>query len=341
MALPCILIPAYKPDEKMISLIEQLMAAGFSKIIVVNDGSGPEFAPIFTQAQDLGCVVLHHGINMGKGRAMKTGFNHGLVSTLFTDGVIAADADGQHTPGDIRKIADAMAADPGAMVLGVRNFTGKVPLKSRLGNEITRFFFSLIHGGDVRDTQTGLRGLALEHIPLILALPGERYEYEMNMLLAVRPNDITLVQVPIDTIYIEGNRSSHFKAFQDSFRIYRLLLKFVASSLISTGIDYFIFAVMENLVQDQLIGSVVVARAVSSFANYSINKNVVFKRKCSARKALIRYYILAAFIMMASYGLIKLLSDVLGLNLYLAKVIADVVLYTVSFFVQREHVYKK
>ena len=341
MALPCILIPAYKPDEKMISLIEQLMAAGFSKIIVVNDGSGPEFTPIFTQAQDLGCVVVHHSINMGKGRAMKTGFNHGLVSGLFTDGVIAADADGQHTPADIRKIADAMAADPSAMVLGVRNFTGKVPLKSRLGNEITRFFFSLIHGGDVRDTQTGLRGLALEHIPLVLSLPGERYEYEMNMLLAVRPNDITLVQVPIDTIYIEGNRSSHFKAFQDSVRIYRLLLKFVASSLISTGIDYFVFAVMENLVQDQLIGSVVVARAVSSFANYSINKNVVFKRKCSARKALVRYYILAAFIMMASYGLIKLLSDVLGLNLYLAKVIADVVLYTVSFFVQREHVYKK
>ena len=140
MALPCILIPAYKPDEKMISLIEQLTAAGFSKIIVVNDGSGPEFAPIFAQAQALGCAVLHHGINMGKGRAMKTGLNHGLVNGLFTDGVIAADADGQHTPADIRKIADAMAGDPGAMVLGVRNFTGKVPLKSRLGNGITRFF---------------------------------------------------------------------------------------------------------------------------------------------------------------------------------------------------------
>lgn len=341
MATPCVLIPAYKPDNKMIGLIERLNATGFTNILVINDGSGPEFDDIFTQALQLGCTVLHHGINMGKGRAMKTGFNHGLVAGLFADGVITADADGQHTPEDIRKLADAMAANPEAMVLGVRNFTGKVPLKSRLGNEITRFFFCLIHGGDVRDTQTGLRGLQLAHIPLILALPGERYEYEMNMLLAVRPNDIPLIQIPIDTIYIEGNRSSHFKAFQDSIRIYRLLVKFIASSLVSTFVDYLLFAAMTLSFPDQVLGSVVVSRVASSFINYTINKNVVFKRKCNPRKAIVRYYILAAFIMMASYGLIKLLSGVLGLNIYLAKVIGDVLLYIISFYVQRELVYKK
>jgi len=341
MSLPCILIPAYKPDDKMIDLIARLQSAGFSNILVINDGSGPEFDPIFSRAAELGCSVLQHGINMGKGRAMKTGFNHGLVHNLLNDGVITADADGQHTPADIRKIADAMVADPEAMVLGVRNFTGKVPLKSRLGNEITRFFFCLIHGGDVRDTQTGLRGFPAAQIPLILSLPGERYEYEMNMLLATRPNDIRISQIPIDTIYIEGNRSSHFNAFRDSVRIYRLLLKFIASSLISTAVDYLIFALMNILFPSQLLGSVAVARAVSSVINYSINKNVVFKRKCSARKALVRYYTLAAFIMLANYGIILLLNRGLNMNLYLAKVIADIVLYTISFYIQREHVYKK
>ena len=325
----------------MIDLINKLQSDGFLNILVINDGSGPDFDPVFSRAATLGCIVLQHGINMGKGRAMKTGFNHGLVHNLFTGGVITADADGQHTPADIRKIAAAMAADPEAIVLGIRNFTGKVPLKSRLGNEITRFFFSLIHGSDVRDTQTGLRGFPVAQIPLILSLPGERYEYEMNMLLAARPNDIRIVQIPIDTIYIEGNRSSHFNAFRDSVRIYRLLLKFIASSLISTAVDYLIFALMNILFPSQLLGSVAVARAVSSVINYSINKNVVFKRKCSARKALIRYYILAGFIMLANYGIILLLNRVLNLNLYLAKVIADIVLYTVSFYAQREFVYKK
>jgi len=341
MILPCILIPAYKPDDKMIDLIERLTDAGYSNILVVNDGSGPDFDALFSQAADLGCTVLHHGINMGKGRAMKTGFNHGIVHHLFAGGVITADADGQHTPEDISKIAAAMMADPEAMVLGVRNFTGKVPLKSRLGNQITRVFFGLIHGGDVRDTQTGLRGFPAEHIPLILGLPGERYEYEMNMLLAARPHDISIVQIPIDTVYIEGNRSSHFKAFQDSVRIYRLLIKFIASSLVSTAVDYLIFALMNIMFPSQLLGSVVVARAVSSVINYSINKNVVFKRKCSARKALVRYYTLAAFIMLANYGLIILLNRVLNFNLYLAKLIADILLYTVSFYAQREIVYKK
>ena len=341
MNSPCIMIPAYKPDSKMIDLIERLITAGFTNIIVVDDGSGPDFAPVFDAAAELGCAVLHHGINMGKGRAMKTGFNHGLVHDLFADGVITADADGQHTPEDVRKIADAMAASPDAMVLGIRNFTGDVPLKSRLGNGITRRLFCLIHGGDVRDTQTGLRGFPTEQIPMILGLPGERYEYEMNMLLAARPHDINIVQIPIDTIYIEGNRSSHFKAFQDSMRIYRLLIKFVASSLVSTAMDYLIFTMMNILFPGQLLGSVTVARAVSSVINYSINKNIVFKRKCSAKKALIRYYTLAGFIMLANYGLIILLNRVLNINLYLSKVIADILLYTISFFAQRELVYKK
>jgi glycosyltransferase involved in cell wall biosynthesis len=341
MALPCILIPAYKPDRKMIELIEALQAAAFCQIIVVDDGSGPAFTPLFNQALELSCTVLRHSINMGKGRAVKTGLNHGLLAGKLNDGVITADADGQHTPADILKIAAAMADDPAALVLGVRNFSGAVPLKSRLGNGITRFFFSLIHGGDVRDTQTGLRGLPAEQIPLFLSLPGERYEYEMNMLLSIRPHEIKLIQIPIDTVYIEGNRSSHFNVVQDSVRIYRLLVKFIASSLVSTVVDYAVFAIMNITVANQLIGSVVVARSISSLINFSINKNIVFKRKSTGKNAIFRYYALVIFIMMASYGLIKLFNLGLGLNLYLSKLIADCILYFVSFIVQREFVYRR
>lgn len=341
MNLPCIIIPAYKPDHKMVDLIQHLLQESFTRIIVIDDGSGAECDSLFAEAQALGCTVLRHGINMGKGRAMKTGLNHGLVSGLLTEGVIFADADGQHTPADIRKIADAMAADPEAMVLGVRQFSGSVPLKSRLGNGFTRFFFSLIHGSDVKDTQTGLRGLQAEQIPLLLSLNGERYEYEMNMLLAIRPNEIKLVQIPIETVYIEGNRSSHFKAFQDSVRIYKLLVKFVAASLFSTLVDYALFAVMHTFVPGQLLGSVAVARAVSSVVNYSINNKVVFKRKRNGKSTIYRYYALAIPLMFAGYGLIKFFNIVLGIDIYLSKVITDVLLYVVSFIVQREFVYHR
>jgi glycosyltransferase involved in cell wall biosynthesis len=341
MADPCILIPAYKPDQKMLNLVEQLRAADFHRIIVVDDGSGPEYAQLFDQAANLGCVVLRHGINMGKGRALKTGLNHGLVSGLAGNGIITADADGQHAPGDIRKIADALAANPTALILGIRQFRGQVPWKSRVGNGITRIIFGMIHGGDIQDTQTGLRGLPADCIPLFLSLPGERYEYEMDMLLAVRPNDIKLVQVPIETIYLEGNRSSHFKVLQDSARIYRLLIKYIASSLIATAVDYLTFFLMNITFPDQLIGSVAVARTLSSLVNYLINRNLVFKKKNVGKASIIRYYILAVCIMLATYGLIKLLIEGAGFNVYVAKILVDSVLSCVSYFVQRDYVYRR
>ncbi len=339
MELPVILIPAYKPDEKMIELIRQLQAERYSRIVVVDDGGGAEFAGIFAEAAALGCAVLTHSINMGKGRALKTGLNYCLAQQIAAAGVITADADGQHTCRDIGKLAAAMAENPDALVIGVRYFTGAVPLRNKTGNAITRLVFSLIHGQDVRDTQTGLRGIPFSHMPLILSLSGERYEYEMNMLLAVRPNDIELIQVPIETIYLDGNRRSHYNVLLDSFRIYRLLFKFIGSSFVATIVDYLIFTLMNLSVPDQVFSSVAVARVVSSMVNYSINRSVVFKRKNMPRLAIIRYYALATAVMFASYGLIKFFAEPVGLNIYIAKIIADSLLSTFSYIIQRDFVY--
>jgi glycosyltransferase involved in cell wall biosynthesis len=341
MDLPVILIPAYKPDGQLTSLISQLIANGYDKILIIDDGSGEASRQIFDQAAEMGCTILRHAINMGKGRALKTGMNYCLVNDLARSGVVTADADGQHSAGDIAKIAAAMAENPHALVLGVRFFTGSVPIRNRLGNGITRVFFSLIHGQDVRDTQSGLRGIPFVHMPLIMSLAGERYEYEMNMLLAMRPNDICLIQVPIETIYIEGNRHSHYNVLRDSVRIYRLLFKFIGSSAIATIVDYALFALMNLSFSGQVFFSIAVARAVSSTVNFSINRNLVFKRKNPPRGAIFRYYSLAVAIMLASYGLIKLFAGVIGLNLYLSKILSDLLLMTFSFVIQREFVYRK
>jgi len=338
---PTILIPAYKPDEKLIVLVKDLQTVGFSDLVVVDDGGGAAYASLFDQCAALGCVVLHHGINMGKGRALKTGLNHCLVQGLSGTGIITADADGQHTPADILRIADTMAESPDTLVLGVRHFSGHVPLRSRFGNGVTRRLFALINGETIQDTQTGLRGLPDSLISLFLSLSGERYEYEMNMLLAIRPNAIRIRQVPIETIYIEGNKSSHFNTILDSARIYRLLLAFILSSLTAAAVDYAVFIALTILLPGQLLVSVVTARITSSLVNFTINRHLVFRQKDADRTSIVRYYALVIFIMLLNYGLIELLSNWIGINLYVAKVIADLSLYALSFLAQRDFVYRR
>lgn len=340
MKLPVVLIPAYKPDEKLVALIRDLKADGFDDLIVVDDGSGAPFAPFFDQCAEQGCITLRHGVNMGKGRALKTGLNYYLTRGRAGQGIITADADGQHTPADISRIAAEMSEAPDTFVLGVRRFSGNVPLRSRFGNGVTRKLFALINGETVTDTQTGLRGLPDSLIPLFLSLSGERYEYEMNMLLAIRPNNLKLKQIPIETIYLEGNKSSHFNTLLDSARIYRLLLVFLLSSLLAALIDYSVFIAMTLVFPGQLLASVVTARVISSMVNFLVNHNLVFRHQHAARTTIARYYGLAVVIMLLSYGLIHLLSNVIGINLYLSKLIADSGLYFVSFVAQRDFVYR-
>ena len=285
-------------------------------------------------------LILRHAVNMGKGRALKTGLNDAVNIGYADLGVITADADGQHTPQDIEKVASRMAEKPNALVLGVRQFVGEVPLRNRIGSSVTRFLFTLINGERVQDTQTGLRGIPLMHIPLFLTLAGERYEYEMNMLLMARPNGISMEQVPIETVYIEGNKHSHYNVLLDSARVYGKLFSFIASSMIAAFLDFALFILMHNLLPTKLIVSVIVARVGSSAINYLINHNLVFRAKGSMARTAVRYYALAATIMLSSYLLIRLFVDVFALNTYLAKVIADIILYFVSFFIQREFVYR-
>lgn len=341
MQKPGVLIPAYKPDNKLITLIKELRQLDFADIVVVDDGSGPDFEVVFTKCADFGCTILRHGINMGKGRALKTGLNHYLVREGHSNGMITADADGQHTPDDIQKIAEAMDTYPDTLVLGVRLFKGIVPLRNKLGNTITRHVFSFINGETVYDTQTGLRGLPDTQIPLFLSLDGERYEYEMNMLLSIRPQNLCIYQVPIETIYIEGNKSSHYRAVRDSARIYKLIFTFTLTSLISGLLEYGVFIPMTLIFPDRLMLSVVAARLISSVANYLLNGRVVFGQNNGHRSAVLRYYALAAANLAASYLLISLLTQTIGINLYAAKVISDISLYLINYRIQRDYVYRR
>ncbi len=220
-----ILIPAYRPDEKLIDLLEDLQTIGFTRIVIVDDGSGHEYTPIFVHAEELDCMVVHHKYNKGKGAAIRTGIRAAIELGGEHVGVVTADADGQHLPKDVLAVARAMEENPGALVLGVRDF-GKdnVPFKSYWGNKITAACFKTMTGVSCGDTQTGLRGIPSCMLPLAMTEDGDRYEYEMHFLEdAVK--QVPLIQIPIETVYHDDNKGSHFRPVRDSLLVYERPLK--------------------------------------------------------------------------------------------------------------------
>jgi glycosyltransferase involved in cell wall biosynthesis len=226
------LIPVFMPDRRLVELVGELRAAGFGSIVVVDDGSPPESAPVFGAVAAIpGCTLLRHEVNRGKGRAIKTGLKFFLERCPEAAGVVTVDADGQHLPRDVVRVAESFLAAPDAFVIGSRQFAGQVPWRSRFGNRLTRQVFRWVAGVRLADTQSGLRCFSRALAPRLLALAGERYEYEMNVLAACPKLSVPLREVGIETVYLDGNRSSHFNPIVDSFKICRLLLRLALSDL--------------------------------------------------------------------------------------------------------------
>lgn len=222
-----VIIPAYEPDEKMIRLLQTLQESGIERIVVVDDGSGNEYRNLFEQAKQLGAIVLTHAVNLGKGRALKTAFNEVLNRYPEAIGAITADSDGQHTPACIQKCMEAMEKEPEKLILGCRNFDqDNVPAKSEWGNKITRQVLKYLCGVAVSDTQTGLRGIPAAFMRHLMNVKGERFEFETYMLLEAGEQKVGIREVPIETVYLNDNKGSHFNPLLDSARIYLVFAKF-------------------------------------------------------------------------------------------------------------------
>jgi putative flippase GtrA len=334
-----IVIPAYEPDEKLISLIHSIQGNCDYKIIIVNDGSSSPCNKIFQSAKDLGCTVLVHKNNQGKGAALKTAFSH-LISRNEQEGVVCADCDGQHNWQDIIKIANAVPLHPDSIILGRRKFVGKVPLKSLLGNKITSFIYFLVLHDKVLDTQTGLRGFSAHMLPWLINLKGNRYEYEMNQLLEAKSAGFKLYSVQIQTIYENNNEGSHFRPIKDSIRIYLPIIRFALSS-ISCGIIDFIVLFILNSITHNLLVSVIAARVVSSLCNYILNKNIVFQNNSQSHvSSIIKYYALVVLILGINYMLMGFFVNVIGLSLLVGKLLTECMLYALSYFIQHRVVFK-
>jgi glycosyltransferase involved in cell wall biosynthesis len=334
-----VLIPAWQPEEQFALLATALAGQGFGAVLLVNDGCDARYERVFERLALLPRVhVLKHAVNLGKGRALKTGMNYFLNELPGLDGLVTADADGQHKIDDIVRVAQAREGSGKTVVLGSRTFSAAVPLRSRFGNGLTRHIFAFITGVKLTDTQTGLRVFPRSMLPELMLLDGERYEYEMTVL-AHTCRQRKPLEIPIETVYIDGNRSSHFDPIRDSMRIYFVLARFYLSAILAAGIDFAGFSIAFAL-SGNVATSIVVGR-LSSLVNFALNKKFVFHNGASVTGALWRYYMLVAAIAGLSSLIILALHRFLHWNVFAAKLAADTLLSLVSFSVQRTFVFRR
>ncbi len=358
----CVLIPSLSPDEKLPAYVQELAAAGYGLVLVVDDGSAAEYQPIFEEIAGWErCRVLHHEVNRGKGAALKTGFAYLKDNTDFS-GVLTADSDGQHTVPDTLKLTAEMSGKP-EVLLGSRDFSRSnpnVPPKSRFGNRMTSGVFRVLYGQWLPDTQTGLRAFPRALMDFMANVKGDRFEYEMNMLIQCSNSRIPMRPVTIETIYEQENKGTHFHPIRDSWRIYKLLLgnffRFMSSSIVCWLTDILLFTLLKHwsalkdlensmgflralaMSAEPVLLATVIARVISASLNFKLNQTLVFSVK-KAKGAVWRYIVLCVGVMLASGVAVGFLKEHTGINSTVIKMAVDFLLFFVNYRIQKAWVF--
>lgn len=351
-----VVIPSLGPDDNMLNYVNELIEKGFSKILLINDGSDDEDERYYRNLLDKHTDVIHyvkHNVNEGKGRALKTGF-HYILNTFTNDeitGVVTADADGQHSVKDTINVALKLI-ETETYVLGCRNFNAEnIPPKSEFGNKVTTFVFKQLYGKKITDTQTGLRGLPFNELKFIIPLIGEKFDYEINMLIHMVTSIKDIEEVEIDTIYFDSNRATHFDAVKDSIKIYKIMFKqfflYTGSGLLSFIVDVSFFTLfitlfgLNGVVTQAIFLSTLLARILSSLLNYNLNKNVVFKNSENNKTIFVKYYALCIMQMLLSWFLVSQVFTRSTIYITLIKIFIDILLFLISFQIQKKWVFIK
>ena len=354
-----VIIPAYKPDEKLIGLLHALKEKDNLSILVINDGSGAEFDPIFREVKALGCTLLVHPENKGKGAALKTAFQYLLKNCDPGESFCTADADGQHLPKDIFRCLKEAEENPGTLIIGGRDLKNNVPARSLIGNAFSRWSFLLFMGKKIYDTQTGLRAFTGELLPKLIEVKGERYEYEMQMLCLFARKKWPMKEIPIETVYLEENKSSHFNAFRDAFRVYSILLQntwlrlkepvsFLCSSGLAFFIDLVLYYILFNFIFPLCLknpaalafSSLFIARTVSSIANYCINRKIVFHSHANPKKSSFFYLLLVIGVFFGNHYINVFFLAVCRFHEITSLILAQCICFPVSYLIQKLFIFR-
>ena len=345
-----IIIPAYEPSDELIKLTADIQMECSARILVVNDGSGKEFEKCFGQL-DPAVYVIGYPENHGKGHAIKFALDYIACMGWSTGSIVTADADGQHKTSDILRVLAESQGNPGTLVLGSRAFDKDVPHRSRFGNSVTREVFARVSGLRVSDTQTGLRAFRTEDIPLMREVDGERYEYEMNVLLEWAHDKRSIREIAIETVYHDASNScSHFHTVSDSVRIYKQILKrstsllFALSSFSSFVLDYVLFLGFLQLFGAfgaiwGVVAGNVLARVISAVFNYNLNRAIVFRSHGSPVQTGLAYAALALGILIGNSVILSILTNGFSILPALAKIITELTLFIISYIVQKKLIF--
>ncbi len=215
----CTLVPALDAARSLPGVVADLRrevpeASLGAALIVVDDGSSDGTGRL---AHELGCTVVAHGENRGKGAALRSGL--ATARAMGFTVALSVDADGQHPAASARRLLLA-SRDPDALVLGVRDLVAAgAPRKNQVSNRISNFFLSRFAGRALADTQCGLRRYPVART---LALHGRSpgYAYESELLLRAVAAGVPLVELEIPVIYPpEELRVTHFDGVRDPARI--------------------------------------------------------------------------------------------------------------------------
>ena len=355
-----VVIPSYNPDVKLSMFVDELIMSGFSDIIIIDDGSDFGIRNVETTFEYVKkkaeCTILHHPTNLGKGMALKTGFKFCMHNRSKDTLVVTADDDGHYSVANINtciEIYEEKFPEESPVLIASRDFTDSAySTKRRVFNKLSGMAMTYLCGVDIKDVQTGLRLIPVKYMRQLLKIDGERFEYEINMLVELKYNKISTVEHIIPMEKETTVRYAHYNPIWDIFRIIAVMIKYVVSSLAATALDAIVFYLIILMMDDTLLHidksagilyATIAARVVSSTFNCIVNKRTVFKSDEPMKRVIVKFYIFSLLRAIVSYGLVLGASYIFGLYADTAtvvvKLIVDLILFFAGYGIQKKFIF--
>jgi glycosyltransferase involved in cell wall biosynthesis len=344
------LIPAFNPTESLLDVVRGLkkliaekgIAPELFPILIIDDGSTKEESlDIFKTLKKEGFKTLIQPNNQGKGGAIKVGLTTFSSQEPDLAGVCTLDADGQHVPDDALNLVDHFIENGAcSLTLGVRSFKENMPLRSKFGNVFTQKVFRVLSGKQILDTQTGLRIIPQALFVDFIQIKSEKYDFEMEALLHATSKKFPVEQIPIQTIYEEGNPSSHFNPLGDSILIYFVFLRYLAGVSLAAFLDYLGFYLLISL-NKSVFFSLVVARSVSIFVYFALARKMIFQSEEKPVLKFFQFLPLAVFNVFYVNLFIGYYQSYLGGSAMLSKLVSELTFFMLNFLLQRFVIFPK
>ncbi|QNJ97793.1 b-glycosyltransferase [Constantimarinum furrinae] len=226
----CVVIPTYNNNKTLKKVLDGVLEYT-SDIVLVNDGSTDNTLHILEKYPQI--EQIHIPKNKGKGNALKLGFKYAVG--LGYDYAITLDSDGQHFPSDIPVFIEELVKsdNKNMLLIGDRNMNeADVLARSRKGNRVSTYWVKAVTGLDLKDSQSGFRLYPIKALDKIRFFRNtKKFEFEVEVIVKAHWSDIEVKNVPINILYDQSERVSHFRPFMDIARIVVLIIWFLLVKL--------------------------------------------------------------------------------------------------------------